>query len=74
MCRTSSIRRGRASFMRNSCERVNAGPPQLMDIGGMGMSDKLVVSHWFKRLTAIELLSGDSDTHLQYFIEASTSS
>jgi alkylation response protein AidB-like acyl-CoA dehydrogenase len=39
--------------------------------GGMGMSDELVVSHWFKRLTAIEMLFGDSDTHLQTFIEAS---
>jgi alkylation response protein AidB-like acyl-CoA dehydrogenase len=41
--------------------------------GGMGMSDELIVSHWFKRLTAIEMMFGDSDTHLQYFIEASTS-
>ncbi len=39
--------------------------------GGMGMSDELVVSHWFKRLTAIELTCGDTDTHLQYFIQAS---
>lgn len=39
--------------------------------GGMGMTDELVVSHWFKRLTAIELMCGDSDTHLQHFIEAS---
>ncbi|PWB40595.1 MAG: acyl-CoA dehydrogenase [Rhodocyclales bacterium] len=39
--------------------------------GGMGMTDELVVSHWFKRLTAIELLAGDSDTHLQQFIQAS---
>ena len=42
--------------------------------GGMGMSDELVVSHWFKRLTAIEIEFGDSDTHLQYFIEASVQS
>jgi len=41
--------------------------------GGMGMTDELVVSHWFKRLTAIEMMFGDSDTHLQTFIEASTS-
>jgi alkylation response protein AidB-like acyl-CoA dehydrogenase len=40
--------------------------------GGMGMTDELVVSHWFKRLTAIELLAGDSDTHLQTFIETAT--
>jgi alkylation response protein AidB-like acyl-CoA dehydrogenase len=35
--------------------------------GGMGMTDELIVSHWFKRLTAAELLFGDSDTHLQRF-------
>ena len=42
--------------------------------GGMGMSDELVVSHWFKRLTAIELMFGDTDTHLQQFIEISAQS
>jgi hypothetical protein len=35
--------------------------------GGMGMTDELIVSHWFKRLTASELMFGDSDTHLQRF-------
>jgi hypothetical protein len=35
--------------------------------GGMGMTDELKVSHWFKRLTAIEILSGDGDFHLQRF-------
>jgi alkylation response protein AidB-like acyl-CoA dehydrogenase len=37
--------------------------------GGMGMSDELVIGHWFKRLTAIELSQGGSDAHLQEFIE-----
>ncbi|HMK85096.1 MAG TPA: acyl-CoA dehydrogenase [Steroidobacteraceae bacterium] len=32
--------------------------------GGMGMTDELKVSHCFKRLTAIEILFGDSDSHL----------
>jgi alkylation response protein AidB-like acyl-CoA dehydrogenase len=36
--------------------------------GGMGMSDELDVSHLFKRITAAELLMGDSDHHLQEFI------
>jgi hypothetical protein len=40
--------------------------------GGMGMTDELVISHWFKRLTAIELSHGDSDAHLQQFIQASS--
>jgi alkylation response protein AidB-like acyl-CoA dehydrogenase len=35
--------------------------------GGMGMTDELVVSHWFRRLTAADILFGDSDTHLQRY-------
>ena len=35
--------------------------------GGMGMTDELKVSHWFKRLTAIEILFGDGDFHLQRY-------
>jgi alkylation response protein AidB-like acyl-CoA dehydrogenase len=35
--------------------------------GGMGMTDELQVSHWFKRLTAAQLMFGDSDTHLQRY-------
>jgi alkylation response protein AidB-like acyl-CoA dehydrogenase len=35
--------------------------------GGMGMTDELKVSHWFKRLTAAQLMFGDSDTHLQRY-------
>jgi alkylation response protein AidB-like acyl-CoA dehydrogenase len=35
--------------------------------GGMGMTDELIVSHYFKRLTAAEILFGDTDAHLQRF-------
>jgi alkylation response protein AidB-like acyl-CoA dehydrogenase len=35
--------------------------------GGMGMTDELMVSHYFKRLTAIDLTWGDADFHLQQF-------
>ena len=35
--------------------------------GGMGMTDELKVSHWFKRLTAIDVMFGDSDSHLQRY-------
>jgi alkylation response protein AidB-like acyl-CoA dehydrogenase len=35
--------------------------------GGMGMTDELIVSHWFKRLTAADLMFGDRDAHLQRF-------
>lgn len=37
--------------------------------GGMGMSDELAVSHYFKRLTIIELMLGDTDYHLQRFMD-----
>jgi alkylation response protein AidB-like acyl-CoA dehydrogenase len=39
--------------------------------GGMGMTDELMVSHYFKRLTAIDLTFGDADFHLQQFAAAS---
>jgi alkylation response protein AidB-like acyl-CoA dehydrogenase len=39
--------------------------------GGMGMTDELMVSHHFKRLTAIDLTFGDTDFHTQQFIAAS---
>jgi alkylation response protein AidB-like acyl-CoA dehydrogenase len=35
--------------------------------GGMGMTDELIVSHWFKRLTAADVMFGDSDAHLQRY-------
>lgn len=39
--------------------------------GGMGMTDELMVSHYFKRLTAIDLTLGDADFHTQQFIASS---
>ncbi len=36
------------------------------------MTDELNVSHWFKRLTAAQLMFGDSDTHLQRYAALST--
>lgn len=38
--------------------------------GGMGMTDELMVSHGFKRLTAIDLTWGDADFHLREFASA----
>jgi alkylation response protein AidB-like acyl-CoA dehydrogenase len=35
--------------------------------GGMGVVDELIVSHYFKRLTMIDLSLGDSDYHLASF-------
>ena len=39
--------------------------------GGMGMTDELIIGHYFKRLTAIDLSFGDTDFHIQRFIQAS---
>lgn len=41
--------------------------------GGMGVTDELDVSHFFKRLMAIELQYGSTDHHLQAFASRLTS-
>jgi alkylation response protein AidB-like acyl-CoA dehydrogenase len=38
--------------------------------GGMGVVDDLIVSHYFKRLTMIDLSLGDPDHHLERFGDA----
>lgn len=38
--------------------------------GGMGVTDELDVSHYFRRLTGIGIWLGDADLHLQRFIDA----
>jgi alkylation response protein AidB-like acyl-CoA dehydrogenase len=48
-----------------ACRFVSQQAVQLH--GGMGMTDELVVSHWFKRLTAADVMFGDSETHLQRY-------
>jgi alkylation response protein AidB-like acyl-CoA dehydrogenase len=53
------------ALIGQSCRFVGQQAVQLH--GGMGMTDELIVSHWFKRLTAAELMFGDSDTHLQRY-------
>lgn len=36
--------------------------------GGMGMTNEMPVSHYFKRMTAVELALGDTNYHLSRFI------
>ena len=38
--------------------------------GGMGVVDELIVSHYFKRLTMIDLTFGDADYHLGRFSDS----
>jgi alkylation response protein AidB-like acyl-CoA dehydrogenase len=40
--------------------------------GGMGVTDEMPVSHYFRRLTAIEMSLGDTEHHLERFIREST--
>ena len=41
--------------------------------GGMGVTDELIVSHYFKRLMAIELQFGSTDQHLEAYAAQLTS-
>ncbi|GAA4026186.1 acyl-CoA dehydrogenase family protein [Actimicrobium antarcticum] len=48
-----------------ACRFVGQQAVQLF--GGMGVTDELIVSHYFKRLMAIELQFGSTDQHLEAF-------
>jgi alkylation response protein AidB-like acyl-CoA dehydrogenase len=48
-----------------ACRRVGQEAVQLH--GGIGMTDEYKVSHYFKRLAAIELSLGDTQHHLERF-------
>lgn len=48
-----------------ACRRV--GQEAIQIHGGIGMTDELKVSHWFKRLVAIELSLGDTEHHLETY-------
>lgn len=52
-----------------ACRFIGQNAVQLH--GGMGMTEELMVGHWFKRLAMVELTFGDSDSHLQRFAELS---
>ena len=53
----------------NACRFVGQQAVQLH--GGMGMTDEIAVSHLFRRLTALELMLGDTGHHLEQFVAAS---
>ena len=48
-----------------ACRMVGQNAVQLH--GGMGVTDELIVSHYFKRLMAIELQFGSTDQHLEAY-------
>ena len=53
----------------NACRFVGQQAVQLH--GGMGVTDETVVSHLFRRLTALEIELGDTGYHLEQYIAAS---
>jgi alkylation response protein AidB-like acyl-CoA dehydrogenase len=52
-----------------ACRQVGQQAVQLH--GGMGVTEELMVSHHFRRLTAIEMSLGDSEHHLERFVRLS---
>jgi alkylation response protein AidB-like acyl-CoA dehydrogenase len=55
----------------NACASSRQQAVQLH--GGMGMTEDLKASHLFKRLPAIEVTFGNSDTHLRRYAELTRS-
>ena len=51
-----------------ACREISQGVVQLH--GGIGLSDELVLSHWFKRLSLAELWLGDSRQQLLRYLRA----
>lgn len=62
-------RRKAASALKAYCGKAGryVGQQAVQIHGGMGMTDELACGHYFKRLTAIDLVLGNEDFHLQRF-------
>jgi alkylation response protein AidB-like acyl-CoA dehydrogenase len=43
------------------------GQAAIQNHGGMGMTEELAVSHFFKRMTMIDLMLGNADHHLDRY-------
>lgn len=56
------------SRVGRACREISQQSVQLH--GGMGVSDELQLSHWFKQLSLAELWLGDSRQHLQRWADA----
>ena len=67
--RASSINMvsGAKAYVAEQARKVAQEAVQLH--GGIGVTDELDVAHYFKRITTINMLLGDSDYHLQRYAE-----
>jgi alkylation response protein AidB-like acyl-CoA dehydrogenase len=63
-------RRKAASALKAYCGKAGryVGQQAVQIHGGMGMTDELACGHYFKRLTAIDMLFGNEDFHLRRFV------
>ena len=52
---------------------INVAREAVQIHGGMGVTWELDISHYFKRMTAIDLLFGNADYHLDRYVQLSTS-
>jgi alkylation response protein AidB-like acyl-CoA dehydrogenase len=43
------------------------GQAAIQNHGGMGMTDELAISHYFKRMTMIDMMLGNSDYHIERY-------
>ena len=43
------------------------GQAAIQNHGGMGMTEELAISHYFKRMTMIDMMLGNSDYHLERY-------
>ena len=50
---------------------INVAREAVQIHGGMGVTWELDISHYFKRLTAIDLLFGNADYHLDRYVQLS---
>jgi hypothetical protein len=67
---TTIISTGSAQRLISGGPRDFVGQQAVQLHGATGMVDELIVSHYFKRLTVIDLSLGDSDFHLARFGES----
>jgi alkylation response protein AidB-like acyl-CoA dehydrogenase len=51
------------AFISKACKQVGQSAIQLH--GGMGLTEEMPISHYFKRSTALEQLYGSADFHMQ---------
>ncbi len=64
-----AVRKKAVSAAKNYIGRAGrfVGQQAIQLHGGMGMTDELIIGHYFKRLTMIDTLFGNADHHLERF-------